>query len=136
MAIHLEKWMMIYTAKEAICMILNMTRKMSWMGMNMIASMLMGKATKTMFSKMESMENIMKASGWFDKSPDGLPDLGNLDRVEPSVQLGSKEWENKINEKRQQLLQGRMTIESNQDDDDINFDQSNTRVFNDVKIVD
>ena len=87
---------------------------------------LMGKATKTMFSKMEPMENIMKASGWFDKSPDGLPDLGNLDRVEPSVHLGSKEWEYKINEKRQQLLQGRMSIESNQDDDNINFDQSNT----------
>ena len=86
----------------------------------------MGEATKTMFSKIESMENIMKASGWFDKSPDGLPDLGNLDHVEPSIQLGSKGWENKINEKRQQLLQGQMSIESNQDDDDINFDQSNT----------
>ena len=95
-----------------------------------------GKATKTMFSKMESMENIMKASGWFDKSPDGLPNLGNLDHVEPSIQLSSKEWQNKINEKRQQLLQVQMSIESNQDDDDIDFDQYDTQVFNDVKAVD
>ena len=65
-----------------------------------------GKATKTMFSKMESMENIMKASGWFDKSPDGLPNFGNLDRVEPSIQLSSKEWENKINEKKTTITTG------------------------------
>ena len=96
----------------------------------------MGKATKTMFSEMESMENIMKASGWFDKSPDGPPDLGNLDHVEPSMQLSSKEWENKINEKRQQLLQGWMSIQSDQNDDNINFNQSDTGVFNNIKIVD
>lgn len=41
----------------------------------------MGRATKTMFEKVESMENIMKASGWFDKSPDGSPDCGSMNCV-------------------------------------------------------
>ena len=65
----------------------------------------MDKATKIMFSKMELMKNIMKASGWFDKSPDRPPDFGNLVHVEPSMQLSSK-MENKIYEKRQQIATG------------------------------
>lgn len=65
----------------------------------------MDKSTKIMFSKMELIKNIMKASGWFDKSPDRPPDFGNLVHVEPSMQLSSK-MENKIYEKRQQIATG------------------------------
>ena len=35
--------------------------------------MQVGKLQKAMLNKMESIENIMRVSGWFDKSPDGPP---------------------------------------------------------------
>ena len=92
----------------------------------------MGKATKTMFNKMESMDNIMKASGWFDKSPDGPPDCGSMNHVEPSMQLCSKEWEKKIYEKGQQLSQEHMSIQSKHDEVSLYDDE----VFNYVRIVD
>ena len=51
----------------------------------------MGRTTKIMLNNMESVENIMKYSGWFDKSPDGPPEYDNLDHINPSMQLHPKE---------------------------------------------
>lgn len=42
---------------------------------------------------MELIKNIMKSAGWFDKSPDGLPDYSDQQRIKTSALLCSKEWE-------------------------------------------
>ena len=137
MAIYLEKWTIIYTAKEAICMISKIMRKMSWMGKNMIASILEGswvKQPKQCLVKWNQWKTLWKHQGGSIKVKMDYQTLATW--IMLNHLFSSKEWENKINEKRQQLLQGQMSIESNQDDDNINFDQSDTWVFNDVKIVD
>lgn len=95
----------------------------------------MGKRTRMMNNKMESIENIMRTSGWFDKSPDGLPEYENLERVKPSTHLPPKEWEKKVGEKKEQALHERMsnchsTIASSNSADHM------SHVTNDVQIVD
>jgi hypothetical protein len=37
-----------------------------------------GKHTTTSQKNMQDMENIVKNAGWLDKSPDGLPDVGDI----------------------------------------------------------
>ena len=58
-----------------------------------------------MINKMELIKNIMKSAGWFDKSPDGLPDYSDQQRIKTSALLCSKEWEEQIREKKEQTLQ-------------------------------
>ena len=60
----------------------------------------MGKITKGMLNKMESIGNIMKSSGWFNKSPDGLLEYDSLNHIKPLTKLQLKEWEKKIAEKK------------------------------------
>ena len=98
--------------------------------------MQVGKLQKAMRNKLESIENIMRVSGWFDKSPDGPPDYESLEHIKPSNHVGPGEWETWISEKKDKALQERMSgygVDGPQGSS--RTLQSNTNVVNDVKIV-
>jgi hypothetical protein len=57
---------------------------------------------------MLSAERIMKTSGWLDKCEDGLPDVGSLDPVKPSVNQPAKLWRAAVLAKRQEILEERL----------------------------
>ena len=95
-----------------------------------------GKLQKAMLNKMESIKNIMRVSGWFDKSPDGPPDYESLEHIEPSNHVGPGEQETWISEKKDEALQEHMSgycVDGPQGSS--RTLQSNTNVVNDVKIV-
>ena len=97
----------------------------------------MGKLQKEMLNKMESIENIMRVSGWFDKSPDGLPDYESLEHIKPSNHVGPGKWETQISEKKDEALQECMSgysVDGHQGSSRTLW--SNTNIVNDVKIVD
>ena len=99
-------------------------------------SMQVGKLQKAMLNKMESIKNIMRVSGWFDKSPDGPPDYESLEHIEPSNHVGPGEWETWISEKKDEALQEHMSgygVDGPQGSS--RTLRSNTNVVNNVKIV-
>jgi len=52
-------------------------------------------------------ERIMHAAGWFDKSPNGVADVGDLTPVVPSYILSGKDWKNIVLKKKQLKLDER-----------------------------
>lgn len=67
-----------------------------------------GRATQNMQNKMKTMRNMMAVAGWFDDSPDGLPDYGDLIPLEPAASFTGKEWERKVAEKKEEVMSSRM----------------------------
>jgi len=57
---------------------------------------------------MLSAERIMKTAGWLDKCKDGLPDVGCLDPLKPSVNQPGKSWRAAVLAKRQEILDERI----------------------------
>ena len=57
---------------------------------------------------MLSAERIMKTSGWLDECEDGLPDVGSLEPVHPSVNQPAKLWRAAVLAKRQEILDERI----------------------------
>ena len=58
-----------------------------------------GKATNSTINLRNEMHDIMRASGWFDKSPDGPPEHGDLTPIQPEINLTEKEWSNEVKAK-------------------------------------
>ena len=64
----------------------------------------MGRLTEQMINKQESIENIMRGSGWFDTSPDGPLEYDSLKAIEPSICSSPKEWDKQVLAKREEAL--------------------------------
>jgi hypothetical protein len=63
-----------------------------------------GPITSKQSRDMAKVEEIMHTSGWFDKSPDGLPEVGDLKPITPSCIRPGKEWETIVQNQKQEVL--------------------------------
>jgi hypothetical protein len=81
------------------------------------------------------VEQIMQDVGWFDKSPNGLADVGDLTPVIPTQLQSAKDWSAVVERKRQELIDKKCkNIPGNIDDfDKTSYDQESSA---EVKIVD
>ena len=84
---------------------------------------------------MEKVEEIMHTAGWFDASPDGPADVGDVIPVVPTQILSGSEWKAVVQSKRQEVLDERQKNLPVQRED---FKTSNQhgKSANDVKIID
>jgi hypothetical protein len=64
-----------------------------------------GKKYLDKLSAMATVERTMKASGWLDNCNDGLPDVGSLHAIQPSVVQSGKQWNIAVYEKRQAIIE-------------------------------
>src|SRR6202050_1063405 len=80
------------------------------------------------------VEKTMRDAGWFDKSPNGLADVGDLTPVIPTQLQSGKDWTAVVQCKRQELIDERCkTIPKNIDDiDKTSYDHKSSA---EVKIV-
>ena len=94
-----------------------------------------GPKTERRNRDMSHVEQIMRDAGWFDKSPNGLPDVGDLTPIIPAQLLSGKDWSAVVQHKRQELIDERCrNIPGKIDDiDKTNYDQESSA---EVKIVD
>ena len=53
------------------------------------------------------VEQTMQDAGWFDKSPNGLADVGDLTSVVPTQLQSGKDWTAIVQHKRQELIDER-----------------------------
>jgi len=67
-----------------------------------------GKHTTTSQKNMQDMENIVKNAGWLDKSPDGLPDVGDITPLVPGIMQDGTQWRKDVLEKKKQALDEKM----------------------------
>jgi hypothetical protein len=66
-----------------------------------------GPITNKRNRDMAKVEEIMHVSGWFDESPDGPPDFGDLNPIIPDCTIPGKEWETVVQNKKQEVLNER-----------------------------
>jgi hypothetical protein len=94
-----------------------------------------GPKTEKRNRDMLHVEQIMQDAGWFDKSPNGQPDVGNLTPVVPTQLQSGKDWIAIVQRKRQELIDERCKniLDNN---DVINKTSHNLENFAEVKIVD
>jgi hypothetical protein len=64
-----------------------------------------GKKYLDKLNAMATVERTMKASGWLDNCNDGLPDVGSLHAIQPSVVQSGKQWNIAVHEKRQAIIE-------------------------------
>jgi hypothetical protein len=57
---------------------------------------------------MATAERVMRMSGWMNQCEDGLPDVGPLTPIEPSVNQSGKMWRVAVLAKRQEILEDRI----------------------------
>ena len=81
------------------------------------------------------VEQIIPNVGWFDKSPNGPADVGDLTPVVPDQLQSGKDWTAVVQQKRQEIIDKRcQNIPENIDDiDKTGYNQEPSA---DVKIVD
>ena len=84
---------------------------------------------------MSHVEQIVRDAGWFDRSPNGLADVGDLTPVMPTQLLSAKDWTAVVQRKRQELIDEICkNIPANIDDiDNTSYHQESST---EVKIVD
>src|SRR6202051_2240264 len=94
-----------------------------------------GPKTEKQNRDMLHVEQIMQDVGWFDKSPNGPADVGDLTPVVPDELQSGKDWTAVVQHKRQELIDQRCrNIPGKFDDvDKTNYDQESST---EVKIVD
>src|SRR5882762_9268200 len=94
-----------------------------------------GTKTEKRNRDMLHVEQIMKDTAWFDKSPNGPADVGDLTPVVPDDLQSGKDWTAVVQHKRQELIDERCrNIPGKIDDvDKTNYDQESSA---EVKIVD
>ena len=81
------------------------------------------------------VEQIMRNAGWFDKSPNGPADVGDLTPVIPGQLQSGKDWTAVVQHKRQELIDERhVNIPVNIGD--IDMAGNNQESSAEVKIVD
>jgi len=81
------------------------------------------------------VEQIMQDAGWFDKSPNGLADVGDLTPVLPAQLQSGKDWTAIVQHKRQELIDERCKNIPN-NIDDINKTGYDQESLAEVQIVD
>ena len=64
-----------------------------------------GKKHLDKLSAMATVERTMRASGWLDNCDDGLPDVGSLHAIQPSIVQSGKQWNMAVHEKRQAIIE-------------------------------
>src|SRR5882762_5085314 len=94
-----------------------------------------GPKTEKRNRDMLHVEQIMQDAGWFDKSPNGPADVGDLTPVVPDDFQSGKDWTAVVQRKRQELIDEKCrNIPGKIDDvDKTNYDQESSA---EVKIVD
>src|ERR1700722_17872851 len=94
-----------------------------------------GPKTEKRNRDMLHVEQTMQDAGWFDKSHNGLADVGDLTPVVPTQLLSGKDWTAIVQNKQQELIDERCkNIPDNIDD--INKTGYNQESLAEVKIVD
>src|SRR5215471_18389348 len=83
---------------------------------------------------MREMENIVRNAGWLDKSPDGLPCMGNLTPVIPDVFKDGMSWRKDVLEKRKEVQEKKQVHVPDTVDND--KDGKTFTSYDEVKIVD
>ena len=63
----------------------------------------LGKTALNRAKYREEVDSIVRNAGWLDDSQDGLPDMGNLNPINPNIVQSGKEWEKTIQEKKTQV---------------------------------
>ena len=81
------------------------------------------------------VEEIMRNAGWFDESPNGPADVGDLTPVIPAQFQSGKDWAALVQHKRQELIDERCT-NIPEDINNIDKTESNEESLAEVKIVD
>lgn len=94
-----------------------------------------GKNTRNMMNKMDEARNTLTSSGWFDESPDGPPEYGDLTAIQPEADLNGKEWDKRVATKREEALSIRMK-DFGSDDLISETKGLHSDVNDDVKIID
>ena len=94
-----------------------------------------GPKTEKRNRDMSHVEQIMRDTGWFDKSPNGLADVGDLTPVIPTQLLSAKDWSAVVQNKRQELIDERCKNIS-ESIGDIDKTSHDTESSAEVKIVD
>src|ERR1700723_2355548 len=94
-----------------------------------------GPKTEKRNRDMSHVKQTMRDAGWFDKSPNGSADVGDLTPVIPSQLQSGKDWSAVVQRKRQELIDERCkNIPDNIDD--INKTGYDQESLAEVKIVD
>ena len=94
---------------------------------------LIGQMAKSRMAAMTAAERTMRMSGWLDECLDGLPDVGPLEPVEPTIKQSGKLWRNSVLLKRQEIMEDRL---KNLPAKPLQSFATHTFKPNDVKIVD
>jgi len=96
---------------------------------------IIGPKTEKRNRDMLNVEQIMQDAGWFDKSPNGPADVGDLTPMVPTQIQSGKDWTAVVQRKRQELIDERCrNIPGNSDD--INKTEYDQESSAEVKIVD
>lgn len=96
---------------------------------------IIGPKTEKHNRDMLHVEKIMQNAGWFDKSPDGPADVGDLTPITPTQLQSGKDWVTVVQNKHQQLIDENftnMSIHTN----NVHKVENNQNHSADVKIVD
>ena len=94
-----------------------------------------GPRTEKRNRDMLHVEEIMRNAGWFDESPNGPADVGDLTPVIPAQFQSGKDWAALVQHKRQELIDERCT-NIPEDINNIDKTESNEESLAEVKIVD
>jgi len=81
------------------------------------------------------VEQTMQDAGWFDKSPNGLADVGDLTPMVPIQLQSGKDWTAIVQRKRQELIDERCKNIPDHSND-INGTSYDSESLAEVKIVD
>jgi hypothetical protein len=85
-------------------------------------------------AKMREMEEILRNAGWMDSSPNGNPDVGDLQPVQPAELRSGQKWKAEVQKTRQEVLDKRRQHMPNPTKRYSNFHKD--PLAGDVKIVD
>jgi hypothetical protein len=91
-----------------------------------------GKKQLDKLNAMAAVERTMIASGWLDKCQDGLPNIGSLNPVQPSINQSGNLWRAAVLARRQEIIEERNRHLPN---DSVQKTHKNFQP-NEVKIVD
>ena len=102
---------------------------------NIVDEYMIGPKTEKRNRDMLHVEQIMRDAGWFNKSPNGSADIGDLTPVVPNQVQSGKDWTAIVQCKRQEIIDERCkNIPANIDN--INMTGCDKKSLSEVKIID
>jgi hypothetical protein len=96
---------------------------------------IVGPKTQKRNNDMMKVEKMMHAAGWFDESPNGPANMGDLTPITPIHILPGKEWKTIVAKKKQEVIDARRKNIPSENTQSHN-EHSDNHKLNDVKIVD